>query len=196
MALITIADYEDATNTVVEPEDEPGVQAAIDSLSAFIEDYTGHSFSVVEDAEVRCQSSYGGLIRLGPLPINEVTSVTPTRTNTPAQGWDWDDIDTIYGLDPTRAYDVVYSYGMSAVPKGIKKAALQLLVNAGGSLSGDQGGTLIRRRVGDVEEEWENQLGNSAFAQRTLDSYRESEDSWYLGPRQFPDAPLSFQQGG
>lgn len=196
MALLTIADYEDATNTIVAPEDEPGVLAAIDSLTAFIEDYTGFSFSVVTGATLRCQSSYTGLVRLGPQPVNSVTSVTPVRSVTPAQGWDWDDIDTVYGLEPHRAYDIVYSYGTTSIPTDLKRAALQLLVDTDGSVTSENTGPLIRRRVGDVEEEWSDRLSASSFAQRVLNSYRESEDSWVLGPRQFPDTPLSFQQGG
>lgn len=190
MALTTIEAVEEALGRELTPEEAVTVQTSIDSLTSFVESYTGSYFTEHVDENIRLQADAAGLIDFEFGPVTDVSNIYyPQGTDTVLYAY-WDYLETIYNLKPHQVVDVVMTYGYETVPDDMAAYALQMVLN---EFNGVSGGPLESYRVGDVTETYGTggkgastpqtyqTLGNSV-----LESYRRTETSWRLGARKFP----------
>lgn len=124
-------------------DEEDRVQALLDDASAAVRAYTGQTFTLVEDDEVRLRARNGG-VRLPQRPVVDVTAVADVDGNTVI--FDWDASDTVYlaglseavrfDIEPFRTrtpfVDVTYSHGYESVPADIVAVVCQIVGRAFG----------------------------------------------------------------
>jgi hypothetical protein len=184
MSLLTLEDLAVALGREIETAEEPSFQWLIESISVFIEDYTGMAFSLHEDETIRYRADGRGIVKLRG-PVGEVATVTPVLSTDPYAYHDgygpyYDGFDEIYYMPPFGIVDVTYTYGMEEVPQDIKHAAVEAIQ---GRIEGTDNGTLDTYTVGDVTERFKQPWGYESFgqmAQMVLDSYRGVGMSWRL----------------
>ncbi len=200
MSIITIEQLETALGRDLTTEQEAQAQFFIDAITAAIETYTGTTFTLQEDVTLRMQADYYGQIRLPMKPIQEVSAVeystntTPTAQPVTPLFWGFDGYDTIYNLPAHVVLDVTLSYGYATAPADIQAYVVWATT---GVLNNPDG--LESFRVGDVTETYgqaASASGITSYAglmQQTLDSYKDTYDTWRLGPRNYirsPNLPL------
>lgn len=193
MGLITIDYLEKALGVPVGSLDQDQAQYYIDTISAYVESYTGVTFTLQEDVILRLQADYYGQVVLHMKPIQTVTDVTVAPQTTPYSFpltdpvWGFDGYDTIYNLQPHSVYLITLTYGYSDVPQDIKSYTTEQCRNALNNPN-----NLANYRVGDVTESYAtkdavNEVKSVAgLGQSVLDSYKDSEETWRLGPRAYP----------
>lgn len=172
MALITISYLESLLGSDIATDDEPRVTRYIEIVSAFIESYTGVTFSLNEDQVVKAVADGKGIIEIEDLSDVSLVEVLDGVTNTWSDvnsslyfafnsgyygyrfghyGFGYDGISKVYGLVPGTTYRITCTYGQATVPKDIQGVA-GLLVLAGAGLDYTAVNGLRAYRVGDVEE--------------------------------------------
>lgn len=177
MGLVNVAYLEALLGYDISTDDEPKIQAYIEMVSSFIEDYTGRSFSTHEDVAVVAVADGRGMIEIADL--QSITSVEQLDqwTNTYGglsnfygnSGYAFDGIEVIYGLCPHVTYRVTATYGFAAVPEDIKNiVALLVLAATGLDVTAVNG--LKSYRVGDVEESYGVSTNETGEPQVTLSS--------------------------
>lgn len=186
MALLTLEELAIALGRDILTSEEPVFQWLIDSITAYIEDYTGVAFTVHEDETTRYRADGRGIVRLRG-PVGAVGTITPVLPSGPSwaeydyyYGPFYDGFDEIYYLPPFGVVDVTYTYGMEEVPQDIKNAATEALL---GRISGSDNAQLDTFTVGDVTERFKQPWGYENFgqlAQLVLDSYRGVGMTWRL----------------
>lgn len=181
MSLVTIADLEEALGIEISSEDINPTQFLLDKISAYIETYTGITFSLVEEAEVKLTSDYYGIIDL-PGPVIEVLGVKNWRDDSDVFYWDFNGDSELSGFYPDQTVVVTLSYGYETVPSDIKLVALDMAVSA---TAAPRISEVTMKTVGDVSEKFAaySSLANfmDEFSKSVLDSYRVSEWSQRLG---------------
>lgn len=188
MGFISISDLEQATGTTI--TDEPKAQFMIDSISAWIETYTGRYFSLQENVVLRCQADAYGLIEIEDL--DDVTSVVDWKTDTAASGWDWDGMSTIYGLCSFQTVDATVTYGFEEPPLDIVGVCTELV--AEGLHLPLISGALTSQRVGDVERRYnvtvaaggDVMVTPSYLQTKVLDKYAVRNRTLRIGRPSFP----------
>lgn len=189
MGLITVDDVEIAVGRPITGAEADQVQYYIDAWSAYIKVYTGTSFTLHTDEVVRLQADYYGLIDFQFGPVTDVSDIsTPDGQTLYYAAWDF--LNTIYGLPPHKVVDVTMTYGYEEAPADIASVATQLVVQTMANPDG-----LTSYRVGDVTEGYGGLKpgGSPSFQSMVgvvLDSYRTTETTWRIGPRQFPGPPF------
>jgi hypothetical protein len=185
MALFTLEELAVALGREITDDEEPYYQYLIDSVSVYIESYTGVAFSRHEDETVRYRADGHGIIKLIG-PVESVSSMTAVHGTDPFKTYDyyfgpyWDGFDEVYYLPAYAVVDITYTYGLGEVPEDIKKAAIEAVA---GRISGSDGAQLDTYIVGDVTEKFKQPWGYENFsqmAQLVLDSYRGVGLSWRL----------------
>lgn len=185
MALLTLEDLAIALGREITTDEEPQYQFLIDSISAYIESYTGIAFSLHEDETLRYRADGHGIIKLiGPVVSVGSTSVIaptdPYSVYDPAPGPYYDNFDEIYYLAPHAVVDVTYTYGLEETPEDIRLAATEALT---GRIEGTGNANLDTYAVGDVTERFKQPWGMESFSQLSqmvLDSYRGVGMSWRM----------------
>jgi hypothetical protein len=169
----------------------------INSLSAAIETYTGVSFTLHTDEELKMVSDYYGEIKLGMKPIQSVSSLFTLNepvTSSICNTWGFDEFDTIFNLRPHTAYIVKLTYGYEEAPADIKGYVVESVRQ---KASNPTGATSFK--VGDVEERWGSGGSSGGAASSSyqrmqdavLESYKDTEETWKLGPRAFTPQPTN-----
>lgn len=179
----------------VDPEDWTPAQEAqyqfyIDTISAYVETYTGVTFTFHEDEVVRQQADYYGVIELAPTPVLNVSAVTAVAAPNYYTAYGFDGLGSVYGVAAHGVYDVTMSYGYATPPQDIKSYVTE---SVRGVIANPTG--LASFRVGDVTEAYGGK-GDSGgvttyagLGQAVLDSYRSTEATWRLGTHQFAPSP-------
>lgn len=194
MGIVNIKEVEKATGNCLEPGEAQQVQYYIDYVSALVEDYTGTSFTLQEDAVLRRQSDAHGMIELSEVPIEEVSSVAYSTRAVPVAGtgevlgWCFDGISTISGLKPCLAVDVTLTYGYSTAPIPVKGYVIEAVKYITANPQG-----LASFRVGDVTQTYVGAGGESTFTSLSNDAlqpYIREESSMRLGAYHVPGSPL------
>lgn len=185
MGIISISDLEVATNTDIDEADIPFYQQYIDTVSAYIEAYTGHTFSFVEDETFVCRADSYGIIEF--VDLFEVTTVEELdryAQSFATTSYYFDGISSIYGLCSYGTYRVTVSYGSDDTPEDIAGLVTDL-VAAGSGLSPSATAGLDKYRVGDVEESYgvspEGVVTITSLQKTVLDRYN-SIDTRTLRP--------------
>lgn len=175
MGIISIADLEVAANTTISSADEPYYQNFIDTVSAYVETYTGHTFSEVVDEVHTCRADSYGIIEF--VELTEVTVVEELdrwATSFAPASYFFDGINSIYGLCPYGTYRVTVSYGSEDVPDDLAGVVTDLVL-AGSGLAPSATGGLDKYRVGDVEESYgvsgSGVVTIASFQRAVLDRY-------------------------
>jgi hypothetical protein len=122
MALITVEELEAFMGREFTDAEADQAEALIEAITDTIEGYTGISFELVEDEEIRSQADGYGMIELNARPVSEVI-VYPKDSTDEYEGYAWDGLQAIYGLYPNEVVDIIYSHGYSTVPGDIKTVA-------------------------------------------------------------------------
>lgn len=184
MGLITIAELEAALGRDLDATQEAQAQALIDLFSAYATTYTGVTFTPVDDAVVRHQSDYRGVITLVPNPVREVGDTVSVLDPTLVLEVGFDGVNTLYNLNPHAWYDVTMSYGYETTPDDIKFYVTQSVIGAIANPT-----NLSQYRVGDVTETYSTDPSAKTPMQQAVDaileSYKTTEETWAIGPRQF-----------
>lgn len=188
MSIITVEELQVALNRTFTDGEAAQAQYYIDTVSAYVESYTGVAFTLHEAETVRQQSDYYGEIKLAPGPIVEVGEVSRVFPPNVARFYGFDGIDTLYNLEPHTAYDVILTYGYETPPadiKGFVTESCREVVNNPNSLS--------QFRVGDVTETYGDTAPSptsfSSLGSSVLESYKVTETTWKTGPRAFTHRP-------
>ena len=186
MSLLTLEDLAIALGRDIEDAEMGVYQRLIDSITVFIEDYTGVAFTVHEDETVRYRADGRGIVRLRG-PVGSVATITPVLASGPAwaeydyyYGPYYDNFDEVFYLPPFGVVGVTYTYGMETVPEDTKQAATEAVL---GRVAGTDNSTLDTYTVGDVTERFKQPWGYESFgqmAQTVLDSYRGVAMTWGL----------------
>lgn len=190
MAIITVSQLETALGVTFNEAQQDQAEFYIDTISAYIETYTGVTFTEHVDETLVLQSDYYGEIKLALQPISSISSVTKLGIPAALCPWGWDQYDTIFNLDPHTAYEVVMSFGYSSPPMDIVGYVTQAVILAMTNPTNQ-----ASRRVGDVTESYGNVAGGgdvmsyAQLGQQVLDSYKRTNDTWKIGPRAFSVRP-------
>lgn len=182
MGIIEISDVESAYGQAIDSEDEATVQYYIDIVTAYLEDYTGLSFSEVIDDPVVCRSDRDGVIEFNELisvsSVEELDlwAVPQAYSTSPSDSYTFDGLSTIYGLHPYSTYRLTVSYGYVVAPDSIKGIAADLVL-AGSGLDPSAAQGLVKKRVGDREEQYGisgagNSVSLTSIQSAVLDKYR------------------------
>lgn len=173
-------------------DEEAQWQLYIDTISAFINGYIDVSFEALDGDVRRYRADYYGEVYLGGDPISAVNSVKGWRTQEETS-WDWDGIDTIFGLCAGETVDVDFDHGYSEVPDDIRFLAGQAVVGAIG-LSPSVG-TITTLTVGDITEVYDTGASDGAtvviLSRAILDRYRITYGTWKLGANPHPGASIN-----
>lgn len=193
MGLIEVQYLEKALGVPVGSLNQDQAQYYIDTVSSYVESYTGVTFTPQVDVTLRLQADYYGQITLHMKPIQDVTEVLPADQTTPCDillttpSWGFDGYDTIYNLQPHSVYLVTLSYGYDEVPQDIKSYVTEQCINKVNNPN-----NLEAFRVGDVTETYGTKtqvnetVSVAGLGQEVLDSYKDTEETWRLGPRAYP----------
>lgn len=170
MGLISMEYLESMLGSEVAEEDLPKVQRYIDIVSEFVKTYTGLSFVVVEEAQIKAVADGKGIIEIPDLISVETVELRDGYNGTYGDvtssiyyaynsgyygsygqyGFGFDGLSQIYGLRPRHSYRITCSYGR-VCPEDVK-GVIALLVLAGSGLDATAVNGLKSYRVGDVEE--------------------------------------------
>lgn len=186
MGLITVDDVEIALGRDLVGAEAAQVDYYIDAWSGYIESYTGTFFTEHTDEIKRLQADYYGLIDFKFGPVTDVTSIL-SPTGSPIWCAQWDYLNTIYGLYPNQVVDVTLTYGYADVPADIANFCTSAVVD-----TMDNPGGMTAHRVGDVTEDYSGNwsarppINFQSMGTAVLDSYRITETTWRIGPREFP----------
>lgn len=193
MALLTTDDLGKALKVTFTAGSAEKAQAQFfcDQVEAYISDELDMLFTATEVSE-RQQADYDGIIRLNKYPVSVVTSVS-TIDGAVRTGWSFDGIDEIDGLEAHEVVDIVYTAGVSSVPSVLNKlatsVAARMYVNPNG---------IRQQTVGAISETYAAGSGDSGTVyftvqERTvLDRYKNSSETWRLGPRNRAWRPSSL----
>lgn len=175
MGLISISDIEAATGLDIPEDEEPRYQWYIDTVSAYIETYTGVTFSEVLAETFVVVADGRGVIEFPQL--NSVTLIEGwdpySASFASTTDWWWDASSKIYGLDVHATYRVTVGYGYPEVPVDIAGVITQL-VAAGTGLDAGASGGLKSYRVGDVNEAYGVTVDGTGATVVTLSSLMSS----------------------
>lgn len=190
MAIITVSQLETALGVTLTEVQQDQAEFYIDTISAYVETYTGVTFTEHVDETLVLQSDYYGEIKLALHPITAITSVTKLGTPADTCLWGWDQYDTIFNLQPHTAYEVLMSFGYATPPLDIAGYVTQAVILAMTNPTNQ-----ASLRVGDVTESFGNVSGGGGvmsyaqLGQQVLDSYKRTNDTWKIGPRAFSVQP-------
>lgn len=196
MGITTVPIVESALGRTLTPTEATQCEYYIEFISAFVETYTGTTFTLQEDVALKMQSDHYGIIDLPMKPIVEVTDVINDPSIVPAIDlaltepfWGYDGYGSIYNLAPEAAYQVTLTYGYTTPPTDIQGYVTQAVVGVINNPTG-----LASFRVGDVTESYTGvssggQMTVAQMGQYVLDSYKDTEETWRLGPRTFNQNP-------
>lgn len=188
MGFISITDIETSTGENISSEDEPRVQWYIDTVCAWIEDYTREKFSPVTDAELRCQADGWGVIEFPQL--TDITSVETwdpylqTYTALTIGDYAYDGIGRLYGFAAYETIRLTVSYGWEVAPEGVCAVAVELVKAGAGLVQGGSLSGLSLYRVGDVEEQYgvtkDGSVTIHTLMAAELHSYHSGAATWRL----------------
>lgn len=157
MGLIEISDVQAAYGQTIDADDEATIQYYIDIVTADLEDYTGLSFSLVVDDPVICRADRHGIVEFNEsVSVSLVEELDPflhTYSEWPNSTYSFDGIDTVYNLCAYGTYRITVSYGYAVPPDSIKGIAADLVL-AGSGLDPSAAQGLVKKRVGDREEQY------------------------------------------
>lgn len=135
-SLATIDDLEVRLGRTVDNEDQ--AQAALDDASAAVRAYTGQTFDLVEDDEVRIRARNGRIV-LPQRPVTAVSSILNIEGGSVDFIWDSGSFVSLTGFDALRSFevepfragrdvwvDVTYSHGFDSVPADIVAVVAQV----------------------------------------------------------------------
>jgi hypothetical protein len=171
MALLTL-DYLAAAMGGVSFSDEDAGRAQyfIDTVSSYIENYTGTTFSPTVDEVIRLRSDSYGCIVLSQHPCTDVSKVHDFRDNfdlVSGANYLWDGLQTISGLRTRRVYDITFSYGYDPCPLSVTTVACKAVMRG---INGDVT-NLKTLTVGDITETYGDMLDFSDADMVVLDNY-------------------------
>lgn len=180
-ALIELAELEAALGyTFDTPESQAQAQYYIDTISAFVNKYVDVSFERHENETVRYKTDWRGTITLVG-PVDEVAGVARPGSDC-TTCYKFDDIDLIYNLQPTTAYDVTYTWGYTEVPQDVKSVVIE-----GVRASVNNPNNALSYRVGDVTETYHANAGAAVqspiviLGKDALDDYKFTAFTLSLG---------------
>lgn len=142
-ALATVADVAARIGRTFTAEEEARVEALLTDASAAVRAYTGQTFDLVEDEEVRLRAR-NGAVKLPQRPVTGVAGVTSVDGDTVAFEWDHSDLVYVTGLNPYARFDVepfrsrdpwldvTYTHGYATVPEDIVAVVCQIVGRAFG----------------------------------------------------------------
>lgn len=185
--MITIDFIEQLLDDDISTEQEPQVQAMIDTVTSFIERDIGRHITVHEDEEFITRADGYGIIEIPDLlAVTSVTSLDPgldVALLTNGTDYIFDGLDSIYNLEPYGVYRIVVDHGWITVPDDLKNIA-RLLVLAGTGLDIAATNGLRSHRTGDVEEMYgvtrDGEVTVNSLMSRVLNSYRFSPTTYRL----------------
>lgn len=177
MALITVEELEAFMGRTFTEAEEAQAEAIIDTVSSMIESYTGVTFALTEDDDIRIQADGYGIFEFNSKPIVSV-NVYKIGTTEEVDYATWDGLGAIYGLMPNEVVDVVYTHGYAVVPGDIKAvtygACSRVIYNPSG---------LRQETVGAISVTYPGIGGEagtinfSNLEQKVLDKYRRTSQS-------------------
>lgn len=177
MALITVEELEAFMGREFTEAEEAQAEAIIETVTSMVESYTGVTFSLTENEEIRVQADGYGVFEFNAKPIVNV-AVYDLDTTDAVTYATWDGLGAIYGLMPNEVVDVVYTHGYEVVPGDIKAVAYgacsRVIYNPSG---------LRQETVGAISVTYPGIGGEagtinfSTLEQKVLDKYRRTAQS-------------------
>lgn len=177
MALITVEELEAYMGREFTAAEEAQAEALIDNVSVLIESYTGVTFSLSANEEVRMQADGYGIIEFNAKPITAV-AVYDIDGTVALDYATWDGLSAVYGLMPNQVVDIVYSHGYSVVPGDIKAVTMGACSRVMYNPSG-----LRQETVGAISVTYPGISGEagtvnfSTLERRVLDKYKKTAQS-------------------
>ncbi len=155
MAIIEIADIEQATGQDFDDTDTARIQWYIDFVSNSIETITGRNFSGEQTCSVTGRSDGKGFLEVADLKsITTVEVLDPwTHGFAAITTYAWDGMDAIFDLCPYETYRVTGTYGYQFAPVEIA-GIVQSLVLAGTNLNPGAVNGLVSHRVGEIIDQY------------------------------------------
>lgn len=184
-----------------DPDSPEGKQAQhyITAVEAYVSTVTGLMFGdAVTDAVIRQQADYYGIVELENDPqavtsVVDVNDVSQTDLLTVGLGtWFgcrgvlYDGLNTISGLYPHQVVDVTMDYGTDitvALQSFVAEAVLEIL-------TGTDPTDVVTLTIGNKTETYQKvKTVAEKLDQAVFDYFRVTEQTWRLGPTQFPRYP-------
>jgi hypothetical protein len=176
MAYLTTSDIESFLNITLEPDGVTLVQAIIDALSEYVDDYCGRTWTYGADTEItEVFDADSSIIKPEAVPVASIVSVTDNGNEIDSEViynyGNYIRIDT--GLSGKyRAITLVYKTAATTIPKPLKHALVQWAAQIFKSQA-DAGKEVTRVNSGPVSVDYaRSNAGVPEFVQLIMKKYR------------------------